>query len=131
MSQRRRSRSREPPRRHYRRGNSASSSSSLHNESPRNQSESSSDREEINTALELYKKLKRERAQAQQTTQVSCRPLNLDEDFPNYKRKLVVQFVPATETEEDIMNYFYEILARVTDQNYTKNPIIAVEKARY
>jgi hypothetical protein len=29
------------------------------------------------------------------------------------------------------MNYFYEILARVTDQNYTKNPIIAVEKARY
>jgi hypothetical protein len=29
------------------------------------------------------------------------------------------------------MNYFYGILARVTDQNYTKNPIIAVEKARY
>lgn len=60
-----------------------------------------------------------------------CRPLSLEADFPNYKRKLVVQFVPQTETEASIMAYFYSILAQVSSEAYTKNPILSVEKQRY
>jgi hypothetical protein len=29
------------------------------------------------------------------------------------------------------MNYFYSILSQVSHENYTKNPIMSVEKARY
>jgi len=32
-------------------------------------------------------------------------------DFPNYKRKLVVQNIPMDSPEDEIMNYFYTILA--------------------
>lgn len=31
-------------------------------------------------------------------------------DFPNYKRKLVVQNIPTETTDEEIMNYFYTVL---------------------
>jgi hypothetical protein len=55
-------------------------------------------------------RLKKERKEAS-ATQVNCRPLDLETDFPNYKRKLVVQFIPADQTEAEIMNYFYGILA--------------------
>ena len=48
---------------------------------------------ETNAAYELYKRLKKERKEAS-STQVTCRPLNLETDFPNYKRKLVVQLIP-------------------------------------
>jgi len=50
------------------------------------------------------------------------------DDFPNYKRKLVVQNIGLSESESDIMNYFYGILANVSDENYTKNPLMSVHR---
>ena len=47
--------------------------------------------ENTNAAYELYKKMKKERREATATiTNVHCRALDLEADFPNYKRKLVV-----------------------------------------
>jgi hypothetical protein len=34
-------------------------------------------------------------------------------DFPNYKRKLVVQNIPLEFTEEQIMNYFFTVLSTI------------------
>jgi hypothetical protein len=79
----RRSRSRDRNHRPRRDSDSDRSSSSLY---------SSDDHKapaETNTALELYKRLKRERHEAS-AINVHCRALDLEADFPNYKRKLVV-----------------------------------------
>lgn len=50
------------------------------------------------------------------------------EDFPNFKRKLVVQNIPLSQSEEDIMQYFFGILARVSKERYTKNPLMSVRR---
>ena len=42
--------------------------------------------------------------------EIIIRKLDL-KDFPNYKRKLVVQNIPIEVTEEEIMNYFYTVLS--------------------
>lgn len=47
-------------------------------------------------------------------------------DFPNHKRKLVVQNIPLEYTEEQIMNYFFTVLSTVAKEDYSKNPIISV-----
>jgi hypothetical protein len=44
---------------------------------------------ETNEAYQLYKKMKREN-KAAAANKVECRLLDLEKDFPNYKRKLVV-----------------------------------------
>lgn len=79
----RRSRSRDRKHRPRRDSDSDRSSSSLY---------SSDDHKapvETNSALELYKRLKKERNEAS-AINVHCRALDLEVDFPNYKRKLVV-----------------------------------------
>lgn len=50
------------------------------------------------------------------------------EDFPNFKRKLVVQNVPLSQSEQDIMEYFFGILTRVSTEKYTKNPLMSVHR---
>lgn len=85
---RHRSRSRSPrdrkrsrrDRKHRRDSDSDRSSSSIY---------SSDSAAETNAAYELYKRLKKERKEAS-AQHVNCRPLDLENDFPNYKRKLVV-----------------------------------------
>ena len=47
-------------------------------------------------------------------------------DFPNHKRKLVVQNIPLEYTEEQIMNYFFTVLSSVAKESYSKNPVISV-----
>lgn len=47
-------------------------------------------------------------------------------DFPNYKRKLVVQGIPLEFSDEDIMNYFFTVLSSISKEGYTKNPLISV-----
>lgn len=37
-------------------------------------------------------------------------------DFPNFKRKLVVQNVPFDQSEEEIMNYFFTILSQYSKE---------------
>lgn len=67
-------------RKHRRDSDSDRSSSSIY---------SSDSAAETNAAYELYKRLKKERKEAS-AQNVTCRPLDLESDFPNYKRKLVV-----------------------------------------
>jgi hypothetical protein len=66
--------------RKHRRNSDSESSSSIY---------SSDSAAETNAAYELYKRLKKERKEAS-AQHVTCRPLDLESDFPNYKRKLVV-----------------------------------------
>lgn len=99
----------------------SSSSSSLYSDEPQ---------QETNAAYQLYMKLKRERERAEGNP-VKCRSLDLETDFPNYKRKLVVQHIPGDQTAPQILDYFYGILAQVSSEAYTKNPILSVEKDRY
>ena len=81
------------PKRHRKRYSDSDHSSSSLYDSPRksSNSSSSSSREgaETNEAYELYKKMKRESKKAA-ANKVECRLLDLEKDFPNYKRKLVV-----------------------------------------
>jgi splicing factor U2AF 65 kDa subunit len=49
-------------------------------------------------------------------------------DFPNYKRKLVVQNIPLEFTEEQIMNYFFTVLSSIAKEEYAKNPIMSVTR---
>ena len=51
-------------------------------------------------------------------------------DFPNYKRKLVVQNIPLEFTEEQIMNYFFTVLSSIAKADYAKNPIMSVIRFR-
>ena len=97
---------------------------------------SESDAPEINTAAyELYLKTRRERAELAKSSTIDpnkkCRKLDIEADFPNYKRKLVVQYIPPIHSEEDIMSYFYGILSQVSQDAYSKNPILSVEKGKY
>jgi len=83
-------RDRSPDRHRRRYSDSDHSSSSLY-DSPRHSSSDSSSVEgaETNEAYQLYKKMKRE-SKAAAANKVECRLLDLEKDFPNYKRKLVV-----------------------------------------
>ena len=47
-------------------------------------------------------------------------------DFPNYKRKLVVQNVPPDASEKEIMNYFFTVLSSFSKEGYSKNPLMSV-----
>jgi hypothetical protein len=49
-------------------------------------------------------------------------------DFPNYKRKLVVQNIPLDAKEDEVMNYFYTILSQFSKEGYTKNPLMSVHR---
>lgn len=51
-------------------------------------------------------------------------------DFPNYKRKLVVQNIPLEVPEEEIMNYFFTVLSATAKAEYAKNPIMSVIRYR-
>lgn len=42
--------------------------------------------------------------------EITIRKLDL-KDFPNYKRKLIVQNIPIEVTDDEIMNYFYTVLS--------------------
>ena len=37
-------------------------------------------------------------------------------DFPNYKRKLVVQNIPMEVSEDEVMNYFYTVLSSISKE---------------
>ena len=50
------------------------------------------------------------------------------EDFPNLHRKLVVQNIPLSQSQEDIMQYFFSILARVSSKKYAKNPLMSIHR---
>ena len=50
------------------------------------------------------------------------------DDFPNFKRKLVVQNIPLSQSEQDITNYFFQILSQVSGEKYTKNPLMSVHR---
>jgi len=50
------------------------------------------------------------------------------DDFPNFKRKLVVQNIPLSQTEHDIMQFFFGILTIVSSEKYNKNPIMSVHR---
>lgn len=50
------------------------------------------------------------------------------EDFPNFKRKLVVQNIPLSQAESEIMQFFFNILKSVTTEKYTKNPLMSVHR---
>jgi hypothetical protein len=39
-----------------------------------------------------------------------------------------VQNIPLSQTESEIENYFYSIIARVTKETYNKSPIMSVRK---
>mmetsp|Transcript_33135 Transcript_33135/g.32263 ORF Transcript_33135/g.32263 Transcript_33135/m.32263 type:complete len:182 (+) Transcript_33135:93-638(+) len=49
-------------------------------------------------------------------------------DFPHYKRKLVIQNIPIDQSREEIMNYFYTILSQYSKEQYNKNPIMSVNR---
>ena len=49
-------------------------------------------------------------------------------DFPNHKKKLVVQNIPLEATETQIDNFFFSILAQTSNETYSQNPITAVQK---
>lgn len=51
-------------------------------------------------------------------------------DFPNYKRKLVVQNIPTELKEDEVMNYFFTILSQYSKEAYSKNPIMSVYRYR-
>ena len=55
------------------------------------------------------------------------RKLDLEKDFPNYKKKLVVQHLPHNIQEQQILEYFYEILSSVSHVQYAWCPILSVE----
>jgi len=95
------------------------------------------DRNETNEAYELYRKKREERrieyerraAAKLEGINANSKPRKLTvEDFPSYKRKLVVQNIPISQSTEDIMNYFFGILAQVTGERYSKNPLISVRR---
>ena len=50
------------------------------------------------------------------------------DDFPNFKRKLVVQNIPLSQTEEEITNHFFLILSQVSAEKYNKNPLMSVHR---
>ena len=97
---RRRSRSRD---KRSRRVNSSSSerSSSFLSSDHSSYEDTESDAPEINTAAyELYLKTRKDRAELARSSNIDsnkkCRKLDIDSDFPNYKKKLVVQYIPPS-----------------------------------
>jgi hypothetical protein len=96
-----------------------------HHKHRRRSSSSSSDyreqeRNETNEAYDLYKRKREERrAEYERRAAAKLEGLTADqkpkkltvEEFPSYKRKLVVQNIPIAQSNEDIMNYFFGILA--------------------
>ena len=50
------------------------------------------------------------------------------EDFPNHKKKLVVQNIPLDVKEDEIMKYFYTILSQTTKENYAEPPITDITR---
>ena len=92
---------------------------------------------ETNAAYELYKKQKREkmlererRAQAKlEGIDVAAKPRKISlDDFPNWKRKIVVQNIPLSQSTQEIMAYFYSILSQVSKEHYNKNPLMSVRR---
>lgn len=91
-------------------------------------------------AYELYKRKKRERQLEQEriaTAKLSWidteqKPRKLSfQDFPNFKRKLVVQGIPLSQSTDDIMAYFFSILASLAHERgekYNKNPLMSVQR---
>ena len=73
---------------------------------------------------------KERRAAAQlEGIDVQAKPRKITlEDFPNWKRKIVVQNIPLSESNSDIMAYFYSILSRVSKETYSKNPLMSVKR---
>mmetsp|Transcript_6813 Transcript_6813/g.11489 ORF Transcript_6813/g.11489 Transcript_6813/m.11489 type:complete len:310 (+) Transcript_6813:324-1253(+) len=49
-------------------------------------------------------------------------------DFPNSKKKLVVQNIPLDVSEHEINQFFFTVLAQVADEPYNYNPITAVQR---
>lgn len=102
LQMRNRSRSRDKKSKRMNSSSSERSSSFLSsNHSYYGDSSSESDAPEINTAAyELYLKTKKERAELAKVSIIDpnkkCRKLDIDSDFPNYKRKLVVQYIPSS-----------------------------------
>ena len=103
----------------------------------RDRSNSSDLAKQRNEVYELYKKKKREKqleaekiaAAKLQGIDVHSKPRKVSfEDFPNFKRKLVVQNIPLSQSESDIMQFFFGILTTTATERYNKNPIMSVHR---
>ena len=75
---------------------------------------------EVTEGYRLYQERKQQRRLEEQSKAAALMDggLNLRKidfkDFPNYKRKLVVQNIPKEVSEEEITNYFYTVLSSIS-----------------
>ena len=49
-------------------------------------------------------------------------------DFPNAKKKLVIQNIPFEANEQDINQFFFSILSQASGIDYKENPITGVKR---
>ena len=62
-------------------------------------------------------------------TNFKLEPRKVDlKDFPNSKKKLVVQNIPLDVSEQEINQFFFTILSQVAEESYSYNPITAVQR---
>lgn len=94
--------------------------------------ESSSDNDENQKKTDAYRLYQKQRAEkrkireqkAQQRLEMQAKN-KLDirkvtmKDFPNHKKKLVIQNIPLDATEAEIDSFFFAILAQTSNENYS------------
>lgn len=126
------------------RSSSGSSSSSFLNSDHKSSKQQSDEEVSIKSGdnytstYMMYKRHQKERLKARQATHqkkmemqtnhsLEKRKVDLKE-FPNYKKKLVILYIPLEVAEDEISQFFYTILSGSSKEEYTQSPITKVTK---